>query len=497
MTDARRRSLASVAVSSALFLGVSVASNVAHVTEAHAAPPKRPPPRGGGKKPTTGPNSGGVAASEAGKRLANGIALFKEKKYEEALKELELAYKLGKKPGALRLMAETQRQLQRYADAYASYEALLANHEGDLTPTEISDVQLTMGALELLTGTARVESDESDAKVTVDGRDLGTTPLAGPVRLDPGTHTFKASKEGREPLQREVTVKAQQTATVDLRWKPAAEPKAGEPEGDREPDERTADKDADRHENEAKRKPRDTAPSPHRGLYGAVGIFGGLPANPYPKIPCPGPPQSNCTSSGTFGGGAVGRFGYRLGLFSFEAALGVMTDRHQERLAYQGTINPEDPTFFQGNITRKETLNFRTLGVFAGVGPRITTDGALGFTFGITPGFSYKQFSLRRVVEGGVADDYSESASYGTFGTLVDAGVRFRLTETLRLSVGVFAWADFPGADPNVPAQPNRPAVAKGSDDAFYDVTLPSPTYTFASGPQIFVGPVVGVFFGK
>ncbi|MBZ4418879.1 serine/threonine-protein kinase [Myxococcus sp. RHSTA-1-4] len=58
------------------------------------------------------------------------------------------------------------------------------------------------------------------ARVFVDGRELGTAPLAGPVAVEHGRHTVTARQAGAPPLQREVDVVAGRRAEVALEVTP-------------------------------------------------------------------------------------------------------------------------------------------------------------------------------------------------------------------------------------------------------------------------------------
>ena len=57
-------------------------------------------------------------------------------------------------------------------------------------------------------------SNVQDATVTVNGAMAGRTPLADPLSLDPGTYRVTVSKEGRQPVEKEVTLAAEETKTL-------------------------------------------------------------------------------------------------------------------------------------------------------------------------------------------------------------------------------------------------------------------------------------------
>jgi serine/threonine-protein kinase len=80
--------------------------------------------------------------------------------------------------------------------------------------TEAREVVLVMRKAELL-----IRAPEG-ARVFVDGRELGTAPLAGPVTVEHGRHTVTARRAGAPPVQREVDVVAGRRAEVALEVTP-------------------------------------------------------------------------------------------------------------------------------------------------------------------------------------------------------------------------------------------------------------------------------------
>src|SRR5262249_14630407 len=57
-----------------------------------------------------------------------------------------------------------------------------------------------------------VEAGQRGAPIVVDGRNRGTLPLAGPLRVSVGTHEVQAYKQGLDTLGGAVVVRAKQQA---------------------------------------------------------------------------------------------------------------------------------------------------------------------------------------------------------------------------------------------------------------------------------------------
>ena len=74
-------------------------------------------------------------------------------------------------------------------------------------------VRLPAEAVVSREGVLLVDSEPAGAQVYLDGKPLGTTPLAG-LEVSFGRHVLRIEKEGREPLSAEVEVKREQPLKV-------------------------------------------------------------------------------------------------------------------------------------------------------------------------------------------------------------------------------------------------------------------------------------------
>lgn len=154
---------------------------------------------------------------EARKHFDIGLKLYKEKLFESALVEFEQSYKVVPRPSALRNMAQCQRDMKHFAEAYAAYEKLLSVHASQLTAKEVDAIKKAIKDLESVTGTLAFTVSEAEAMVVIDGREIGPTPLSAPVRVDVGPHVVRVTKAGFEPFEQSVKVLATQSLSVDAK----------------------------------------------------------------------------------------------------------------------------------------------------------------------------------------------------------------------------------------------------------------------------------------
>lgn len=208
MIDGRRLSAVLVTVSIAMPLAAKPtpppAKKPAPSASVSAAPPPPPTP--------TSPEE-----AEARRHFETGLKLYKEKLFEAALVEFEQSYKIISRPSALRNVAQCQRDLKRFAEAYAAYERLLTVHTTQMTPAETAAVKKAIKDLESVTGVLTFDVNETGAMVVVDGREVGLTPLSGPVRVDVGPHGVRVTKAGYETFEQTVKVLAMQSLPVDAK----------------------------------------------------------------------------------------------------------------------------------------------------------------------------------------------------------------------------------------------------------------------------------------
>lgn len=180
--------------------------------------PSNPPSATAAPTPSASVSGGPPTPAQAleGKRhFDTGLKLFKEGVFEAALLEFDQAYALGRRPTALRNVAQCHRELKHFALAYETFDTLLATHASELKEPEKKDIRRAMGDLVLVTALLDVRTEPTEVDVAVDGRPVGRGPLPKKVRVDTGTHRVRITKEGFEPVEKEISLFGQQEAKVE------------------------------------------------------------------------------------------------------------------------------------------------------------------------------------------------------------------------------------------------------------------------------------------
>jgi hypothetical protein len=170
--------------------------------------------------PTTAPTTAsGVASGDAARgRFRQGVALFNEGDFNGALAEFEGAYRLEPLPSILYNVALTEKALFRYTDSITHFERYLAEARA-VEPERRAEVEDLIAKMRALLGELRLTIVPDGAAVAVDGRLVGTTPLA-PLSIAAGHRVVEVSAEGYHPLRREITAIAGEPLALTLSLQP-------------------------------------------------------------------------------------------------------------------------------------------------------------------------------------------------------------------------------------------------------------------------------------
>ena len=412
---------------------------------AHATPPL---------PPTTPPDE--ATDAEAKRHFDRGLELYAAKSTDQALVEFLESYRLGGHASALKNAAQCLVDEQKLADAYEAYDALLSRHGPQLKDEDRDAANAALADLRRRTGSLEITGDP-EAKATVDDKPLQVG--APPQRIDVGHHMVKATKEGFAPFSEDVEITADNDFVVEIQLQPTTPPPPP-----------------------VALQPPTPPPSPARdhtdryaGFYAQGSLF--LPIALRKQAHVNDDSSQNISYGSPFGLGAMASAGYALSsAIAFEAAGAFMFNRHADKRQLNGF--PE------------EDYTFSDVGGFLGGGARFTTEGdVLRATLGIDIGLSIRSFSISRDMG---QTPFSASAGFVEPSFLLNGGVLIGNTPGIKFFAGLMMWLDFAGDALGV--GPDTSAAGL-SQDAY---TVPGKGYLVtASGIQAFVGPTLGIRYGK
>ncbi|HEX8789301.1 MAG TPA: PEGA domain-containing protein [Polyangiaceae bacterium] len=153
--------------------------------------------------------------ASAKKLFEQGLKLYNEGSYREALSDFLHANDLSPRASIQRNIAQCHRDLREFAEAYDSYQTLLTKYGATMSAADKRAVQRAIDELASLTATVKVNVADPGATVALDGNNVGTTPLANPLRVNLGAHTVTVAKPGYETLSKDIKVNGGDAVSVD------------------------------------------------------------------------------------------------------------------------------------------------------------------------------------------------------------------------------------------------------------------------------------------
>jgi len=165
-------------------------------------------------EPEAPPNA--ETKSQAQRFFAAGVSLQKTEDFEGAIAAYETSLQLFPTKSALFNLANCQRAVHRYADAWNSLQRLQSEFGAELAEPMASTSLAQLEELANLTGLLSIETRPSGATIRVDGKPAGTTPWTNPLRVTIGQHVVQATLDGYALKETPVRVSPRQTLVLAL-----------------------------------------------------------------------------------------------------------------------------------------------------------------------------------------------------------------------------------------------------------------------------------------
>jgi len=160
--------------------------------------------------------------AKAKKQIDKGQALYKKGKLDEAYAAFSAAHDIVPEPKATLMMARIQRDRGELLKAHDTYQTALkeaqdAEAQGQSKRATADEIQRELRELGNVLGwlTIEIPHAPSGTRVSLDGRDV-TAQLGSPIRVEPGPIVVEAKAPGGLAKEQKVTVKAGETANVEI-----------------------------------------------------------------------------------------------------------------------------------------------------------------------------------------------------------------------------------------------------------------------------------------
>jgi hypothetical protein len=153
-----------------------------------------------------------------------GVEAYNDRRFQEAVRHFEEAYRISPTYEVLYNIAQVNAALGRAVDAVDAYERYLAEGGTALTEDRREQVEKEIEHQLELIGSLSLRVQPDGARVLIDGKPVGQTPLPKPVRLTAGDHTMVVLLKGYDSAERDLHVlpKSQVELEVTLTPVPAS-----------------------------------------------------------------------------------------------------------------------------------------------------------------------------------------------------------------------------------------------------------------------------------
>lgn len=148
------------------------------------------------------------------------LELYKAGKWDGARTSFMAAYDASKNPRVLFNVAVCEKNMERYADAIATYRRELDEGKGQLVQDEELEVKQQIEGLSKFIATVVLDVSEPGAEVSVDGKKVGTSPIKDPVTVAIGERRIRAVKPGFADANQTVDLKGGEAKTLTLKLEP-------------------------------------------------------------------------------------------------------------------------------------------------------------------------------------------------------------------------------------------------------------------------------------
>jgi hypothetical protein len=159
--------------------------------------------------------------NEARTHFQAGAQHYEAGEFTQAVNEFQAAYRLYASPVILFNLAQALRSDGRLTEAVTHFRRYL-DEAPRVTAEQRHDVEETIRELDTQRVTLSFEVEPAGATLLLDGRTLGTLPLARAVEVLPGEHTLVFRLDNHEPRTERIEVSARGQRMVNVTLRPTA-----------------------------------------------------------------------------------------------------------------------------------------------------------------------------------------------------------------------------------------------------------------------------------
>jgi hypothetical protein len=155
------------------------------------------------------------AKAKAQSLLTEGSAFYEKGDYANALERFKAAFAAYDSPKLLFNIGQANRDLGRPVEALEAFEQFLIG-DLDAAPETLAEAKGSVTELQKQLGRLRIDCQTVNATISVDGKDVGLTPLPKLLWATPGRHQVTARHWGFTPAIEDVEVRVSNVQPVRI-----------------------------------------------------------------------------------------------------------------------------------------------------------------------------------------------------------------------------------------------------------------------------------------
>lgn len=152
--------------------------------------------------------------------LAQGVEFRKRREDRLALAAFEQAWTLGGSPQALAQIALAEQALGYWREAHEHLEAAFTHADDPWISAHRATLEVALKEITSRLGAVEVSCNVEGAEVRIDGRLVGRTPFAEPIRVAAGKSVIHVVADGYFDAMRQTQIDAEGLARVDFTLTP-------------------------------------------------------------------------------------------------------------------------------------------------------------------------------------------------------------------------------------------------------------------------------------
>ncbi len=141
--------------------------------------------------------------AEAKELFAAGVGLFKKGQHAQALEKFQASYELRPHWRLHLNIGLCFKELSMYTEAKAEFDEFLQKGAEKMDDASLEQVFTELEDLKNIIAVLGIDVLNPGATVKLDGKEVGTSPILGPIEVNPGSHVLEVVMKGHKPFKEE------------------------------------------------------------------------------------------------------------------------------------------------------------------------------------------------------------------------------------------------------------------------------------------------------